>query len=762
MSITFLRKYLNFIYTFRHLISIVIPSIILIFSLNLQYFKLDGSYKVWFEKDADILKTYEDFTHTFGDDNHIYIVFKDENGIFNKKALKSINRLTKKLLTSLYVENVKTLLNYRYIHQSKNDPDAIITNNFIKKLNLCDETYFLERKILALKNKDLINHFISSDTTTTMLIVNLDLTIESLKESEILESIRTILKDESTITDYKYWLNGSFIMKHAFTEVSQQDLQKSIPLSILLAITLLYIFFRRLSGILLPLSIVILTTLSVISLYIFFGYHFNTLTITIPLFIIAIGIADAIHIYTLWYEEKIKGTDNFQAVTIAISKNFLPIILTSITSIIGFSSLVVSEIVPVATLGTATAIGIIIAFLISIFWMPAILFLLTKPMNPHQKISKKFSFNYGSFILNKQKEIITSFIVIITLFGSGIIYIKIDSDMIKLFSENVEIRKSANFIQRNLTGTQPYNIIIDSGENGNIKNPHFLKTVEEFSKNYYSKYQDIRHIYSLANIIKHYNKIVNNDDSIPNNRNLIAQYLLLYTLSIPSSSIDTLIDINERKLHINILTDQSTTTYSKKMIEDIEKWWEKTPYKITITGKTVLNTALQNNITYTLIYSLAITLLIISIVMFLIFKKIKILWILILPNILPIIFILGIMGWFNINLDMGIAISAAIIISIAIDDSIHYLIKYFQLESDNSLSIEDKLNKILKDAGKALFFTTILLSLTFLVNLSSQFIPNQHFAIITSTGLISAFLIDILLLPVLLIKHEKSLNKERV
>lgn len=753
-----LNQYINFIYKFRWPTAILIPFLIVILSFNLKYFKIDGSYRVWFKDNSPILQTYDAFTDEFGDDINLYIVFQDKHGIFNQKALKSIENLTEAFETSPYVESVNSLINYKYIHQGETNQDEIIVDDFIKDLQESTPYYLEQRKQIAIHDKYMVDNIISKDGTTTMMTIKLDIGTEENNSTQILKSIKKIIKKESDITGYKYWINGSFVMKQEFVNVSQDDLNMSIPISILLAIITLYIFFRKSSGIFLPLSIVVLTAMSVVSVYILLGYQFNTLTVSIPLFIIAIGIADAIHIYTLWYAEKVKGTENFQAVSLSLSKNILPIFLTSLTSIVGFSSLVISDIVPVSTLGIATGTGIILAFLISITWMPSVLFLLDKDIKPKKIKNYKVNFNYGLFIIQNRKKIIAIFLFIITVTGTGITSLTVDSNMIKFFAKEVEIRKSSDFIMKNLTGIQSYEVVVDSGKEGDIKDPDFLKTIDRFYTDYYDAFSDVRYISSFVDIIKQYNKVANNSNTVPDNRNLIAQYLLLHTISLPSgSSLNNQINFEQSKLRITILTDMTSSNQSLKMIDYIQQWWSQTPYKVIITGKTAMNASLHTKITDTLMFSLLLTILLVSIMMFSIFKKIKLLWIIMLPNILPVIVALGVMGWLNINLDMGMAITGAIIISIAIDDSIHYLVKYFHLEKQN-LSQEFILNEVLNNAGKAMIFTTILLSLTFLINIFSDFIPNRNFAIVTSIGLCTALIIDILLLPALLTSR---INKKK-
>jgi predicted RND superfamily exporter protein len=237
---------------------------------------------------------------------------------------------------------------------------------------------------------------------------------------------------------------------------------------------------------------------------------------------------------------------------------------------------------------------------------------------------------------------------------------------------------------------------------------------------------------------------------VPDSRELVAQYLLLYTSSLAQGmEITDKIDFDQQKLRLTISTNIVDTSKDLEMIQFAEDWWSKTPYSVVTTGQTVMYANLQKDVTNTLIYSLSLTLLIVSIMMLLIFKRPKILWILLLPNILPVILVLGVIGWLGLTIDRGVAISGAIIIGVAVDDSIHFLMKYFEARK-SGLSMQETLDEVLHYAGKAILFTTIVLSLAFSVFAFSTFAPNQNFGIVTATALVIALITDLFLLPALL------------
>ncbi|RUM76084.1 MAG: hypothetical protein DSZ11_01000, partial [Sulfurovum sp.] len=442
----------------------------------------------------------------------------------------------------------------------------------------------------------------------------------------------------------------------------------------------------------------------------------------------------------------------------SLTKNFLPIFLTSLTTTIGFATLTISEVIPVFTLGIATASGAVLAFILSVVWMPSVLLILKKEFKPSKvkRVEEKKPLQYGKFIVKHDKKIAIITTLIFSIIAIGLTKIKVDSNTIRYFDKDVEIRQSTEFMMKNLTGPMAYEIVIDSKEERGIKEPTFLKTVELFYKDFQKSFPDARHLNSLMDTIKRFNKVVNNSDEIPNNKNLIAQYLLLYSLSLPQGmEINDKMDIKEQRLRVTARINIVDTSKDLEMINYVSSWWENTPYTASVQGQTAMFAYMQKDVTNTLIYSLSLAIFLVSLVMLLIFKRFKILWVFILPNILPVILVIGLMGWMGITVDIGVAIAGAIIIGVAVDDTIHFLVKYFEARKQG-LSIEETFDEVLRYAGKAILFTTIILSISFSLFAFSTFTPNQNFGVVTAFALVVALVIDLLLLPALLSITDKD------
>ncbi len=755
-----MKKYINFLDKFKWVIAIGVPLLVFALASNLKHLEMDGSYRIWFGEKSKTLVDYDNFRKTFGNDDAVIISFKDENGIFNKKALQSIDNITQKLWRTKYIARVDSITNYQYVHSNLEEPDDVIVEDFIQDIQSQDEAYFKDRKNIAINDSLIVDGFISRDGLTTMISARLTPKVndDSDKSDEIMKLVNEILAPEIAQTGYTYYLNGGPPLNQAFVQIGTNDATTFTPLVLIASMLLLFLLFRRVSGALIPIGVVIFTFMIVLAVQVLLGYKLNNFTANLPVFVVAIGIADAVHIYIIWLMYKREGEENKEAVLHSVQKNMLPVFLTSLTTAIGFATLTISKVIPVLTLGIATASGAILAFFISLLWMPAVLLLFKKDVKAEvvEKVVNKKPLGYGTFIVKNNKKIIIITTLLFAVLAVGLFKVKVDSNTIRYFDKSVDIRKSTEFLMENLTGPMAYEIVVDSGKKDGIKDPEFLRTVERFYEDFQGKFPDVRHLTSLMDTVKRFNKVLDGKEEIPATQEFIAQYLLLYSLSLPQGmEINDKMDIDEQKLRVTGQVNIVDTSLDLQMINYVQDWWKDTPYSATVQGQTAMFAYMQSDVTDTLIYSLSLAIILVSIIMFIIFKRAKLLWVFVLPNLLPVMLVVGLMGWIGINIDIGVAISGAIIIGVAVDDTIHFLVKYFDARK-RGLNLADSFDEVLRYAGRAILFTTIILSIAFSMFAFSTFTPNQNFGIVTASALVIAFVVDLLFLPALLSITDKD------
>jgi hypothetical protein len=226
--------------------------------------------------------------------------------------------------------------------------------------------------------------------------------------------------------------------------------------------------------------------------------------------------------------------------------------------------------------------------------------------------------------------------------------------------------------------------------------------------------------------------------------------------------INDQMDIEERLFRITGSINVTQTSKDLEMMQWVENWWETNSiYSAKVNGQTSMFAHMQHDVTATLIQSITIAIVAVSLMMLIIFRNLKLLPIFVIPNILPIALVVGIMGWLSIDIDIGVAISGAIIIGVAVDDTIHFLVKYFEARKEG-LNMQDTLSYVMQYAGSAIIFTTIILSLAFSVFVFSDFLPNYMFGVVTASALLIAVVADLLMLPAILSMINKNKELKRV
>ncbi len=743
-----MKHYFDFIDKTKYQLLLWTTILVAVCSISLKDLAFEGSYRIWFDKDSTIIQDYDAFRSTFSGDDTFVVAFEDNQGIFHKKPIETILTLTKKFEAIKGVQKVDSITNYQHIF---GEDDELVVEDFIY-----DTTDLNQKEKSALKDPLILNQLISKDGKTTMIALRLATLVgaDEALNIKVMKQIETITQQMQLKTGYHFHISGIPAITASLVTISQADAMVLMPLAVVIVVTLLFLLFRSLMGVLVPSIVIVFTFLLVLSMQMMLGYKLNNFTVNIPAFITAIAIADSMHLYLAWLFYKLKGMKNKEAVFQALSTNFVPIAMTSLTTAVGFASLSLSDIVPIRTLGIAISSGAFIAFVLSVSIAPAILLMLKEDYKAQaiRFLNLGNIKGYGRFIAHHDKKIVAIFTLLFIMIGWGLHTIKVDSNSIKYFGKETVVRSGSDFIEEKITGPMIYEVIIDSRHKDGVKDPAYLNKIETFEKELKAKYPVIRFSTSLKDIIKRMQEVLNPDanTTLPSTQNLAAQYLLLYSMSLPQGNeINDKIDIDQQKLRLTINCDIQDTTKDLEMIHWIEQWWKQnSPYVATVQGQTTIFAYMQDSVTDTLIYSISATLIFVVLAMFMIFKNIKMLWIFILPNVAPILLVAGVMGYLGITIDIGVAVFASVVLGIAVDDTIHFFSKYF--DAIKTKSFEESIDYVLSHSGSAMILTTFILSATFAIFGVSRFVPNVNFAIVTVVALNIALVLDLVLLPALL------------
>ncbi|MFQ5646751.1 MAG: RND family transporter [bacterium] len=749
----FTTQYANWVYKYRWYILILSLAVVLGVGKAASNLVFDTSYRIWFDKNDSWLIDYDEFENSFGSDEAIIISFKEPKGIFSNKALESIKRITAALWKTKRIVKVDSLTNYQWTHA---EGDDLIVEDLVDKLPL-SQAELERKKRIALKETMVNGLLLSADGTTTQIVAKLQLEEDpgNTHNLQARKAVEKIIASENT--GYRYYLQGGPIIDTSFEIYSQKDMRVMIPL-LFGVITLVLIFlFRSFWGTLMPLLVVAFSIMATMGLAALYGIKLNPLTASTPQIVLAIGIADAIHVITSFMRQLKQGVERKEALIYTIEKNLKPCFLTSLTTAVGFFSLLISKIGPLRYLGIMCGTGAVAAFFITFLFLTSMM-----AVAPFSAKLKKRADSQGwtekpsGFVIKHARAILVFSIAaafIIMYFAKNV---TINNNPILYFKEGTMIRDSNNFIEKNMTGNDGMSFVIDSGKADGVKNPLFLKEMERL-QTYLGKLPQVAKVTSLVDIVKQLNRSLHGDDQayyrLPDTQELTAQYLFLYTLSLPlGKDLNDTINVDYSRTNMNVVIWNQSSSENLKLIEEIQSWIKKNvpDLKVKVVGKTVMFSYMQINLTNSFTRSILFALILVTLIMVATFRSVKLGLLSMVPNMIPLMLTAGIMGIFHMFLDAGTTMVGCVAIGIAVDDTIHFLSKY-QLGLKQGMDKIAAVRYVYREAATAIIFTSVVLVLGFGVFILSQFKLNINFGVFTAIVLFFAVLCDLFVLPSILL-----------
>ena len=629
----------------------------------------------------------------------------------------------------------------------------------------------LRRRVL--ENDLFRNSFFSEDGRRTGIFVELAMDED---DSEILYSTYIALErifEENPGID-KHYIAGFPIVAATLRTVIDQDTKRFFPFVALLAVFFLWLTFRRPSGIAVPMLVVGFSILFTLAIMVVFEVPLNTITSALPVFLISIGVADGIHMFSEYRENRIEGLPREKAVCLMLDKLALPVTMTSITTAVGFLSLTVSDIVPIFTFGIFVAVGTLLAMVLSLIFIPALLMVLPEKVSVSQEgfgkdknlSSGVHQVNFMDRLIQKSLEVMTSWVLlnarpvllaalaICSISIYGLSQVKVESSLESYFQADAPL-VIANRAMEKMSGSRTINIVITkTGEKEPWKNPDNLKVVEEFQE-FLANEPRVKRTLSLVDLIKRISYAFNENrkefNRLPNGfefleseeifeengqtekrtvkreisgRDLIAQYLVLYENS-GGDVLSDVVDSEYLNLNLAVTISSNSTTEEGKLLQSIEDYAVRQfpqGFSMTSSGMVPINVATSNEVVTSQIRSLSGSILAVFLMLALIFRSVTRGLMGMIPLVFTVLFNFGVMGFFGVHLDIGTALVSSIVIGIGVDYSIHYLSRMFHELADGK-ELHDAISNTVRRSGKAITSNAVIVGFGFLALSVSEFLP---------------------------------------
>jgi len=753
----------------------LLMAVLFFLSLAPGLLKFEEKYDVrmWFRETDPNIKVLDKFERQFGNDENLTIVFHSKKGIFEPKSMAALAMITEEAWKISQVMRVDSLVNYNYVEANN---DEIIINPFIDKNKLNDSSYLAVRKAIALEHPMIPNYLLSPDGKTAMVFARL---VTVLNDSPVYQTIiaeaRQKLLPLMNDPDFTVHLTGEAGVNDAFREISKKDVEKILPAMMLVLACLLYYVLRSWKATVLPLLLMGMTILMTFGLCFYLGMKYNEILSILPGILVACGIADGVHVLVSFFQLYAQESDESpasqrRALIHAVEKNMVPTFMTMATTSVGFFSFLTTELVPIRELSILAGIGVAFAWLLTMFMMVPILSMLSfKVPGKYKRLySDKLQHFYASKMTAFTGRFKWSIIVFFTVTGFlSLAYglkSEINSNPYLYFKKGISIRAANDFVKDAFGGNSGPEMVIDSGEEEGINDPAFLHKVEAF-KNWANAQPYVNKTVDVVDIVKEMNQAVNGGKKefyrIPDKREQVAELLFLYTMGLPQGmDLNNRMTLNKDSLRMSILWKLEDTRGWLNHVELFEAKAREFGLKVATTGKFLLFQRMMDYVVMTFVNSTATAGVLVGLMMFLMFRSVKIGLLSMIPNIVPLFYGAAIMRGLNMQLNIGTVLVASVTLGIAVDDTIHFLSNYFRLIKEGRTA-EEAIYEIFTYTGEALMYTTFILMAGFGLYVFGDFIPNINFGILCAIVLLVALLTDLFMTPALLLVTDRLVNSKK-
>ena len=712
----------------------------------------DNALKTWFLDDDPALLKHEHMLEHFGSDE-IVVAGLDAEDVFTPEVLAKVDRITRAIERAPNVEKVFSLTNIEAI-TGKND--ALEIGDLVPMP--IDPAALPALRARALANKLYVGNVVSADGRFTTIIARLPHRAEGFEyKVEAVGAIRDILERE---VGSGYYLAGGPVFDEQFFRQSEADTMKTVGLMTVLLVVVLALLLRTVWGVVLPLVTVGTALVWTIGTMVFFGVTVNVITTMLPPLLLAVGVADAMHVLVDYQNRCRVGATKQEALRGVYHELLGPLLLTGLTTAIGMLSLAVSRIESIRTFGLFSAYGVGCAFILTVTFVPVVLSYLPTPRPAPDKSRRYFISTRGlealhDFTMRRGTLIVTSWAVVVAVSIGFAMQVRAESSFIRIFKESSKIRRDTDTIQQRLAGAVTVEVVIDTGREDGIKDPAVLASIEGLEK-FLQAQPNVRSTQSVTSYFKDLRRAFHNNDQreyrLPATREEIAQYLLLYEMDAPDGDLREFVTFDYRRARVTARVNMTSSNDAVTLADNVERYMAtEMPRQIdgSVTGLMVLYANLEEYIRQSLLRGFGGALLSIFIVFCFQMRSVGLGAVVMVANTMPIVITLGVMGLCGIRLDSMTAMVASISIGLSDDDSIHFVSRV-RLKREQGLDIVTALRESLVEVGRALVYSGMALCGGFAVMLSASFVGAIYFGLLTMLTILIALVSDLVLLPVML------------
>ncbi|WP_180806336.1 efflux RND transporter permease subunit [Vibrio parahaemolyticus] len=725
------------------------------------YFR--GDYDIFFDGTNKQLLAFDEIQTTFAKTDNLAIVIAPEDGdIFTPQTLSLIQKITVDAWQVPYSSRVDSIANYQ--HTEAFDDDLLVEDLLYSEYELTPDR-ISKVKSIALSEPVLKSALVSEkgDVTVVNITVQLPEMDKTAEVEEAVSSINAMIdRYQRAYPDVTFHKAGIIAMNHAFMTAAQDDSSTLVPTMLVVILVFLTIMLRSILSVIATLIVIIGSVMATMGISGWAGMFLSTATVNVPTLIMTLAVADCVHVIATMRQSMKNGFTKVQSIERSIALNFVPILITSVTTAIGFLMMNMSDSPVLRDFGNLSALGVMVACFLSVTLLPALLKLL--PIHVKMEMSqdqKHVMDRLGDFVVSQRRALLPLSVAVIVVCASLIPLNKVNDESVEYFGQRNEFRQAADFMEERISGMTNISIAIKTNESQGIAAPDFLNTIGEFSS-WLRDQPETDHVATLADVYKRLNKNMHGDDeayySLPQARELAAQYLLLYEMSLPYG-LDLNNQINVDKSSIKmVLTVANLGSVELVDLENrIYQWFaEHAPhYQVVASSPSLMFAHIGETNMASMLSTLPITLVLISALLIFALRSVRLGLISLMPNIAPAVIGFGLWALISGEINLGLSVVVTLTLGIVVDDAVHFLSKYQRARREGQTA-EQAVRYAFHTVGRALWITTVVLVAGFSVLAMSSFRLNADMGQLSAIVIFIALVVDFLFLPTLLMLFDKK------
>ena len=726
-----------------------------------RFIAVTNDYRLMFGADNPELAAFDALENTFSESNRAVIaIAPGEGSVFTRETLGAIEELTEAAWQAPYSSRVDSLTNYSH---SEAFEDDLTVAPLVEDAQSLSDADLARIEAIALNSIETAGRLVSVDGRVGGLVINFFLPDElDVAVVEITDYLNAVLDEaRASNADIGYYLTGDVVMNRAFADATQDDLRRLMPIVFIVIVTVAAILLRSVLGTLSIVAVVLFVINTTMGLAGWLGTAFSPTNAGVPIIVMAVTVAYTVHIVAMALLRLSQGLDRKAAIAESLRHNLNPVFLTTLTTAIGFLSLNASDSPPFHVLGNLVAFGVFSAFVYSMTLLPALLSILPLRASAIRSDRPLVFDRLADFIIANRTRLLWSVGLVAAVLVMGIPRNELSDNWTRYFDDRYQYRRDTDFVIANLTGLDALEYSLNSGGAGGITDPGYLRAVDAFAQ-WYREQPEVAHVQAFPDIMKRLNMNMNGDDPgfyrLPEDPELAAQYLLLYEFSLPfGNDLNDRIDVSKSATRMTVVVHSLSGQELRALDTRAEAWLNANQRDMatTASGISMVFAHLSQRNIESMLRGTIIAMSLISLILILVFRSLRMGLISLLPNFIPAAMSFGLWGYLVGRVGLASSVVTVVAFGIIVDDTIHFLTRYLKARKEG-LPAPEAVRSTFRTVGQALTTTTLVLSAGFLVFTASGFEISWALGILVTITIVIALLTDFLLLPTLLMAIDRG------